>query len=229
MIPVIKIEPNNPYHYKRCAECYISLGEEYHNDALEMLERAIKLFKDGDPERDDAYFYKAALQDKLGQTKEAIETYTMCLNINPEHVGALQGRARDYRSLGDDENAFIDFDKFVSLQPEGNPDAHSFLAEMSFKKGNLEKALNHYTRAFAANGICLKKTKENETLREQVALCIVTHLASIEYQKAEDIDEKNEELDDINIPVPSLVQFGCAAHVLLYPGIVNNFKILKHF
>lgn len=81
-----------------------------------------------------------------GRNKEAIETYSQSLAIDPDDVFALQGRSGAYQHLLDYPKAIKDLDAAIQLEPE-NGCLFNNRAICYEYQGNLDNALRDYNKA----------------------------------------------------------------------------------
>lgn len=70
------------------------------------------------PYRFDALLLLAVVQSSQGKNELALATYDQALEIQPNHVGALSGRAGTLRALNRLEEALLNYDRALAIQPE---------------------------------------------------------------------------------------------------------------
>eukprot|EP00667_Euglena_gracilis_P007222 EG_transcript_7290 len=153
---ILKLLPQSASIYLRCAEIYCELGDEFANNALTCLTRAIETDKEG-PDRlgEDLYFRRGLLLfDQFNDVDAAIEDLGMCLTLNPSHDRALELRPAAYRQRNgpaDLERAKADYEVLIQLpsvpaERKGPPTL--FLAEYHFALREYLPAARHYVAAW---------------------------------------------------------------------------------
>ena len=70
-------------------------------EALTLFEQAIV----ADPKNADAYVGLGRTHVKLGKTKRGLDYFTVALDIEPTHLGALEAEAITFLSIGEVEDA----------------------------------------------------------------------------------------------------------------------------
>ncbi len=64
------------------------------------------------------YRYIAEIQDRRGESRQALETYTIAVNLNPRNEQLLLGRAALYFRLNQPERAFLDYNNVLDVNEE---------------------------------------------------------------------------------------------------------------
>jgi lipoprotein NlpI len=110
------IPPLDPYReaivtYKEAA------GKGLMGKALEALDRAIKL----DPNRYDAYFYRAGIFSVQNKPEAAIEDYSKVIELDPKASTAYNNRGWEQFKLNKIDRAIEDFDRYIQLEPKQEP------------------------------------------------------------------------------------------------------------
>ena len=81
-----------------------------------------------------------------GAYQRALDKYAEALNVNPDHIFALRGRARSLMQLGRPEQALAAFDAAISLAPDFGA-TYANRGILYDRMGRYEKAIEDYTRA----------------------------------------------------------------------------------
>lgn len=92
--------------YLRASQTLLQSG----NEALEADEsyQALTLFEQSivaNPKNADAYVGLGRTHVKLGKTKSGLNYFTVALDIEPTHLGALEAEALTFLSIGEVEDA----------------------------------------------------------------------------------------------------------------------------
>ncbi len=82
----------------------------------------------------------------LRQFDEALEIFNRVLEIEPNHVKALEARAAIYMQKGDLETAKKDIEHAIEVEPE-NPRLYYRLGQIYYRKKDLDTALELFTKA----------------------------------------------------------------------------------
>ncbi|HWI61655.1 MAG TPA: tetratricopeptide repeat protein, partial [Symbiobacteriaceae bacterium] len=94
---------------------------------------------------------------KLGRTEEAVQAFTACLELAPDDLGALLGRAE---ALGSSDAALRDYDAALRLKPD-QPAVLTNRAVLHYEAGREAEALSDLTRAIALD-------PDNQEIRENL-------------------------------------------------------------
>ena len=115
--------------------------------ALDVLLKASRIF----PENADILFYKGFVYDQLGQTEQAIKQMKKVLEINTNHINALNHLAFVYAEL----NKNLDTAEQMAIKALSlSPDDSSILDTAGwvlFKKGKTKQALKYLEQAYQNN------------------------------------------------------------------------------
>ena len=84
-------------------------------EALEHLDFAIEL----KPEHSRAWYNRATLHLKMGDTVSALADYTTAIRLNPSNADAYTGRGAILRVEGDLDGALDDFSRAIELARAG--------------------------------------------------------------------------------------------------------------
>ena len=116
------------------------------NDSLvqaeQLFEQALKM----DPKnaRNSLLFSNlGTVQKRLGKTEEAIESYTMALNITPYATSILLNRGALYLDKGLLDKAYVDYCNVIDLLPE-NQEARLFRAYIYMQQRRYDEARIDY-------------------------------------------------------------------------------------
>ncbi|HEA83987.1 MAG TPA: tetratricopeptide repeat protein [Thermodesulfobacterium geofontis] len=82
----------------------------------------------------------------LKQFDKALEIFSKVLEMDPNHIKALEARAVIYMQKGEIELAQIDLEKAISIEPE-NARLYFRLGQVYYRKKDLDKALELFTKA----------------------------------------------------------------------------------
>ena len=80
------------------------------------------------------------VQKRMGKTDEAIESYTMALNITPYSTAMLLNRASLYLDKGLTDKAYLDYCNVIDLLPE-NQEARMFRAYIYMQRRQYTEAV----------------------------------------------------------------------------------------
>lgn len=89
-----------------------------------------------------------SVQKRLGKVDDALESYTMALNITPYATSILLNRASLYLDLGHLEKAYIDYCQVIDLIPD-NVEARLFRAYIYMLKRQYQEARIDYNVVLA--------------------------------------------------------------------------------
>mmetsp|Transcript_8434 Transcript_8434/g.15094 ORF Transcript_8434/g.15094 Transcript_8434/m.15094 type:complete len:493 (+) Transcript_8434:174-1652(+) len=153
---ILKMLPQSAEVYLNCAEIYLQLGEEFANNALTCMTKAIEVDKGEDSSLLEGIYVKRGLLlfDNFSDIDGAIVDFSLCLSTNPTNDAALEYRPVCYRQRdgpGDLEKAKDDYLVLVGLEKvekERKRAPHVFIAEFYFAKGNYTASAKHYTDAW---------------------------------------------------------------------------------
>lgn len=82
----------------------------------------------------------------LKQFDEALEIFNKVLELDPNHIKALEARAVIYMQKGEIELAESDLEKAISIEPE-NARLYFRLGQVYYRKKDLDKALELFSKA----------------------------------------------------------------------------------
>jgi Flp pilus assembly protein TadD/peroxiredoxin len=136
------------------AEALYGLGSVYLQqqrtaEARESFERAVKLQPGYPGTLPNAWNNLGILAAREGHTDEAIRNFQLALQIDPDHVIALQNLGNAYRQNKDWENAKTTLKRAVDLSPE-NAEANYSLGMVFAQLGDTQHAYEYLQRALAA-------------------------------------------------------------------------------
>lgn len=97
------------------------------------------------------------VQKRMGKTEEAIESYTMALNITPYATAILLNRAALYLDMNLLDKAYLDYCNVIDLLPE-NEEARLFRAYIYLQRREYKEARIDYN-------VILTKDLKNKTAR----------------------------------------------------------------
>lgn len=95
------------------ADVILALGDQEFEEALQRLDKVLKLR----PDDDEAWFARGITLDELGHHKEAIASYDRALEIKPS-VGAWARRGLALAGLGRNEDAIMSYEKSLKIEPD---------------------------------------------------------------------------------------------------------------
>jgi tetratricopeptide (TPR) repeat protein len=128
---------------------YASLldDQKKYQEAVDMLKDAIERF----PKNEQLMFYIGSMYDKLEDKDKTIEYMKSVLEINNEHVQALNYLAYTYAELNKDlDNAELLARKAVNLKPD-DPYIKDTLGWVLYKKGQYADAVKYLEAAYKLN------------------------------------------------------------------------------
>ncbi|PMP68638.1 MAG: hypothetical protein C0190_01380 [Thermodesulfobacterium geofontis] len=82
----------------------------------------------------------------LRKFDEALEIFNKVLEMNPNHIKALEARAVIYMQKGEIELAENDLERAINIEPE-NARLYFRLGQVYYRKKDLDKALELFTKA----------------------------------------------------------------------------------
>lgn len=97
-----------------------------------------------------AFFKEAEKFRAAGRMEQALEQYSLAIDVSPDYVKAYQGRSSVYLALGRNKERAADLAKVVELMPQ-DPAALQAAADAALDLGNANAALNYCDRALAIN------------------------------------------------------------------------------
>jgi len=110
--------------------------------AVRDFTRVIEL----DPENSQAYCNRAVAYAQMGEYEKAIADFTRCLALDPTNTAAMEARGLCYYHLGDSKQALTDWHAVVDAGVD-SCELHTNLGNIYLKQGDLEKAIEEYTKA----------------------------------------------------------------------------------
>lgn len=111
-------------------------------DPAQNLKHFEKLLVD-DPKDVDALYGLAVTQDKLGQSRESLDTYQKALRIAPNDIDVLRNCGITLFNMGQYGDAAAYLDRAVKLN-DHHPDTYLFLGKALESKGDLPNAIRYY-------------------------------------------------------------------------------------
>ncbi len=134
-------------YYTTCADLYIK-QEQYHK-AITNLEKAIG--EEGEKRKRIRYMYLLAqLYHKTGQNNKAVEAYESVIKMNPPYEMTFNAKISlaSAFEFGSGRSTMIEEQLLDMLKDDKNNDfqdqIYYALAELEYKKGNIDKALEYY-------------------------------------------------------------------------------------
>lgn len=174
--------------YSLRAGMYQQLGQ--FDKAIEDMTLNIKV---SPPSKDYGYFSRAKLYQKVGKKDKALEDYAKTIEIQKKNddikglAFTYKFRALYYVELGMPEKAIADLDSVLKLDKADN-ESYRLKGTQYEKLGNLEKALEAYSKAIELNPFYSKPSLEGRA-RVYKALG-KDDLAILDNQRAKKIKEK---------------------------------------
>lgn len=108
------------------------------------------------------------IQERTGRDHEALESYTLGLNISPTTLGLLLDRASLYFRLGNDDHAIADYTSVLDYNAD-HTEALFFRAYLYSRRRDYKKSRSDYERLLkleparedALQGLCILNSKDN--------------------------------------------------------------------
>ena len=126
------------------AYCWSSLGEA--DLAIEDLDRAIPLFKEGDKGLVEAYHQRGVLYARKQDWEPALADFAVAISLDPQPAKLHLKRGIVYMNSERPLKAIAEFGKAISLDPlEG--EAHANRAQIYKARGRLDEAIEDCTQA----------------------------------------------------------------------------------
>jgi len=94
----------------------------------------------------EEYFKHGTRQMEAGYYQEAIDDFTMAIQIEPRYPEAFNNRGIIRRNLKDFKGAIEDLNQAIILDPE-NKEAYNNLGNVKLDQGDYQGAINDYTKA----------------------------------------------------------------------------------
>ena len=88
--------------------------QDRYGEALECFDRAIAL----EPSQPQAHFLRASTLARASFTHEAIASTGDCLELRPDHIGALLGLGHVLKAVGDYDGAVASYDACIRQAPD---------------------------------------------------------------------------------------------------------------
>jgi len=166
---------NNKYVAQKLGLAYFFLGQLYsplEGDCFKVRQDCIEAataFKQAatlNQEITQAFIEEGILQERLGNSSEAIRAYTQLIEINPESEQGLIARAYRadiYLNQGNAEKAIKDL-KFICQRQPNNYKWLSYLGISQLQAGDIEEARNTYRQVKRALG--QDKTAKTEVIND---------------------------------------------------------------
>jgi protein O-GlcNAc transferase len=164
---------------KRAVDCLpenglarLSLAEALHNHgrveaAAAQYERAISL----DEDLPTAWFGQGHIQLAAGQHAQAAESFARCVALDDAMVRGWFGWGCAELGRNDNVAAARAFRRCVELEPD-YAEAHQNLGQALFKLGELDEAMEHFTRVIAIVGDDASRRRLLELARRSIAVAI---------------------------------------------------------
>lgn len=115
--------------------------------AEQLFRQALKM-EPGNARNALLFFNLGTVQKRMGKTDEAIESYTMALNITPYSTAMLLNRASLYLDKGLTDKAYLDYCNVIDLLPE-NQEARMFRAYIYMQRRQYTEARIDYNAVLA--------------------------------------------------------------------------------
>ena len=123
-----------------------------HNEkALELFDQAIETQLDIAP----VYFARGLLKKELGDVIGAIDDYSKMNQFDSTYFNAIYNRAFTYEMIGDFENALLDANRAIELNPD---DAHAWKLRGNIHMlfGEYGEAVIDYTQALKLDNLMIE-------------------------------------------------------------------------
>jgi len=133
--------------YPNYYEAFDTLGHIYYKKGL--VDEAIKMYKIAIgiyPDRANAYRALAVVYGSKGQYKEAIEAGLTALKHNPYLDGSRYNLALNYSNAGLIDEAIKTYEEYLKNHSDC-PEVHVDIGQLYYKKGDYQKAKEHWLRA----------------------------------------------------------------------------------
>lgn len=141
----IELSPDHVPFYSLYAS-YLDDVKEYEK-AVTMLKAATAKF----PDNDQLHFFLGSMQDKVGNKEGTILSMKQVLQINPEHVQALNYLAYTYADMNKNlDEAYGLARKALSIKPD-DVYIQDTVGWIYYRKGRYEDALKVFESALSAN------------------------------------------------------------------------------
>lgn len=191
----IELSPDHAPFYPLYAS-YLDDTKQY-DKAVVMLKNATKRF----PENDQLYFFLGSMHDKVGDKESTILSMKRTIEINPDHVQALNYLAYTYADLNRElDEAYGMAKKALSLKPN-DVFIQDTVGWIYYKKGKYEEAMKILESAFAA------KSDESviaEHLGDTYYKLKLPQKAKNMYQKAVKHETDSENIKKIEAKISSI-------------------------
>lgn len=131
---------------KNCASLYfykgiMNLAIRNVSQSILNVEKAIEKSEDNIP----GYFYvKGLAYGTQKMFKQAINDFTITINLDNKHHMAYLNRAKCYHLLNDRNSAFLDLQKYIQIKPN-DVDIHLWAGNLLFNIGAFEDAIKAYS------------------------------------------------------------------------------------
>lgn len=187
----------------RISACYDMLGEC--DEALEYIDRAIQL----DSTDYTHMLTKAGVFANAGRLQEAINTYSIVLDANPEYELGYYHRGETKERMGDLEGALEDYTMLITLNPE---DSYPYTV-----RGRLYKAMK---KDDLARADFLKTIELDEAKEPEERMSFYAHFLLGENEKA---------IEVLNASYPQKNKDYYYNAACLYSLMGDTIKALDHF
>lgn len=141
---VVATFPNSSVAQNSLGGVFLKEGD--YNNALQHVNQAIET----DANNYKAWYNKGVILLRQNNANAALEALNKSIGIN-EYPKALFTRALLYQQVGKPLQALLDVDKVIAQEPE-NARAYYIKADCLEQQGNLQNAIDNYTKAIAYQG-----------------------------------------------------------------------------
>jgi tetratricopeptide (TPR) repeat protein len=155
----IKDHPLRPSPYATLAEIYRVNGR--HNDAIELLDRQLKL----QPEAVDALVHAGAMRMELLKFDEAIPLLDRALKLQPQNALALINRAIAQLRSGRLDGAQQDYEILERILPRTPHAVYYGLGEIAAQKKRYKEAIRYYDQYLKVAPV---SAPETDTIRKRL-------------------------------------------------------------
>lgn len=175
------LDPNEPLVNLYRAHTFMNQGDE--ESAREQFNLLIQRIDETPEQRRNAEFYynRGFAHMRVGNSEDAINNYTLALELDPAMVGAYVNRGNMLQEQGRIEEAIDDFNKAILLAPDspipyynlGN--AYRQLQDYTQARDNYIKAIDrnsNYIDAYANLGLTYMATRQSELAIEAFSKAI---------------------------------------------------------